>query len=66
MKEVLTPEQVAAFLQVKSSWVYEQTRQRGAIRNSDRLPFFKIGRYIRFDREAVTAWIERQSAKCFA
>jgi excisionase family DNA binding protein len=66
MNEVLTPEQVAQRLQVKPTWFYEQTRRRGAIRNPDRIPFFKIGRYIRFDAEAVMAWLDRQSTKCFA
>ena len=36
--EILTPEQLAQRLQVKRSWVYEQTRYRADVRNADPLP----------------------------
>src|SRR3984893_10407690 len=49
MDQILTPSQVAERLQVKPSWVYEQTRERAEVRNSDPLPHIKMGRYLRFD-----------------
>lgn len=59
MEEILTPEQLAQRLQVKPSWVYEQTRDRAGSRSSDPLPHIKMGRYLRFDWCDVLAWLER-------
>jgi len=47
-------------LQVKPSWVYEQTRYRADVRNADPLPYMKLGLYLRFDWRDVLAWLERQ------
>jgi len=58
--EILTPQQLAVRLQVKPSWVYEQTRNRSGVRNSDPLPHIKMGLYLRFDWRDVLAWLERQ------
>ena len=60
MEEILTPTQVAERLQVKPSWVYEQTRERAEVRKSDPLP--KMGRYLRFDWKDVVEWLERQKS----
>lgn len=59
MEDILTPEQLAERLQVKPSWVYEQTRDRAGIRSVDPLPHIKMGRYLRFDWCDVLAWLER-------
>ncbi len=58
--EILTPQQLAERLQVKPSWVYEQTRHRSGVRNSDPLPHIKMGLYLRFDWRDVLGWLERQ------
>ena len=58
--EILTPQQLAERLQVKPSWVYEQTRNRSGARNADPLPHIKMGLYLRFDWRDVLAWLERQ------
>jgi predicted DNA-binding transcriptional regulator AlpA len=58
--EILTPEQLAERLQVKRSWVYEQTRYRADVRNADPLPYMKLGLYLRFDWRDVLTWLERQ------
>src|SRR6267378_1605767 len=58
--EILTPRQLAERLQVKASWVYEQTRNRSSVRNPDPLPHIKMGLYLRFDWRDVLAWLERQ------
>ena len=67
--EILTPQQLAERLQVKPSWVYEQTRNRSGMRNPDPLPHIKMGLYLRFDWRDVLAWLERQkqhSLRCGA
>ena len=53
MADLLTAEQVASMLGVPTTWVYEQAR-RGLI------PTVQLGRYRRFRREAIEAWIEEQ------
>ena len=52
--EILTPEEVAELLRVPKSWVYEKTRDR----QRNPLPVFRIGRYLRFDRSEVIAWLQ--------
>lgn len=59
MDEILTPSQLAERLQVKPSWVYEQTRERTGVRDVDPLPHIKMGRYLRFDLVDVVEWLER-------
>jgi excisionase family DNA binding protein len=58
LSEILTPEEVATILRVKPSWVHEKTRSR--TRNP--LPVLRIGRYIRFRRADVNAWLDRMGA----
>ncbi len=60
---ILTPEQLAERLQVPVSWVYEQTRHRGQVRNTDPLPYRKMGRYLRFNWNEVKEWLDRQNRK---
>ena len=43
--ELLTVNDAARFLHVTVSWVYEHTRDDA----EDRLPFVKLGKYVRFD-----------------
>lgn len=50
---LLTAEQVAEMLGVPKTWIYEQSR-KGLI------PTVTLGRYRRFRREAIEAWIEGQ------
>jgi excisionase family DNA binding protein len=50
---LLTPQQVAARLQVPTSRVYAAAR-RGE------LPSLKLGKYRRFDEATLEAWIARQ------
>jgi len=44
-EDILTPEELAARLKVRKTWVYEQTRSRS--RNP--LPRLCMGKYLRFD-----------------
>jgi len=38
------------------------TWSRSRVRNSDPLPYIKMGLYLRFDWRDVLAWLERQKA----
>jgi excisionase family DNA binding protein len=48
---LLDAAEVAELLSVPVSWVREETR-------AGRLPNLKLGRYRRYDRDAVVAWLE--------
>lgn len=48
----MTAAEVAELLGVPKSWVYEQSR-RG------RIPTVSLGRYRRYRREAIEAWVEQ-------
>jgi len=54
--EVLTVAEVAALLKVPPSSIYEWTRFRGGNRGTP-LPHRKIGKYLRFLRSEIDAWI---------
>lgn len=58
---LLTAEQVAEMLQVPKSWVYEAARDR-------RIPHVKLGRCVRFEHEALDAWLEslRSDARSYS
>jgi excisionase family DNA binding protein len=55
-QSLLTVEEVAELLHVPPSWVYERTRRR----TINRVPGFRLGKYWRFRRSDVLAWIDRQ------
>ena len=59
LHELLTVEDVAALLKVSKSWVYEHTRSRGLPR-SERLPYVKVGKYVRFEPRGLRAFIKKQ------
>lgn len=54
--EVLTVAEAAALLKVPPSSIYEWTRYRGGNRGTP-LPHRKIGKYIRFLRSEIDAWL---------
>jgi excisionase family DNA binding protein len=47
---LLRPEQVAALLSVKTSWVYDAVR-------TGKLPCIRVGRHIRFTRGMLEEWL---------
>ena len=49
---LLTADQVAELLGVPKTWVYEQSR-------TGRIPTVTLGRYRRYRREAIEAWVEQ-------
>jgi hypothetical protein len=60
--DLLTPSQLADRLQVPKSWVFEQTRTRAKIRNSDPLPCVRMGRYLRFSWRQVSEWLSQKNS----
>jgi predicted DNA-binding transcriptional regulator AlpA len=48
-----------ALLKVSRSWVYEHTRRR--VPRLERLPFVKIGKYVRFQPNALREYLTRCS-----
>jgi excisionase family DNA binding protein len=57
--ELLTVHDAARVLNVSVSWVYEHTRDDA----EDRLPFVKLGKYLRFDRTDLRAYIDAKRAE---
>lgn len=56
--DLLTVHDAARLLNVSVSWVYEHTRGNA----EDRLPFVKLGKYVRFDRTDLRAYIDAKRA----
>jgi excisionase family DNA binding protein len=54
-QRLLTAQEVADLLNLPESWVREATRQ-------GRLPHLRLGRYIRYDHEAITTWLASQAS----
>jgi excisionase family DNA binding protein len=52
--DLATVREIAEFLQVPNSWVYERTRRRGI----ERIPHFKLGKYLRFSKCEVLEWVQ--------
>jgi excisionase family DNA binding protein len=55
-KELLTINEMAERLKVKTSWIYVRTMQTG----KDSIPRVRIGKYLRFDEKKVMTWIYEQ------
>jgi excisionase family DNA binding protein len=60
LQELLTVDEVAALLKVSRSWVYEHTRSR-AVPRSERLPYLKVGKYVRFDARLVREFLVKRT-----
>jgi len=48
--ELLTADEVARWLRMTPAWVYAQTR-------ANNIPHVPLGRYVRYRRSAVKAWM---------
>ena len=53
---IFTPETLAKYLQVDTSWVYKQVSLKT-------IPYFKSGKYTRFKKSAIDKWIETQTVR---
>ena len=56
VEDLLTIDELAVRLKVAKSWIYTHTRGR----TKCRLPYIKLGKYLRFEEEAVRRWLESQ------
>ena len=56
--DLLTVDEAARYLHVPLSWVYEHARTG----SGDRLPVIKVGKYLRFDRRDLRAYIDAKRA----
>jgi excisionase family DNA binding protein len=58
MEELLTPQQLAALLQVSVGSIRELCRHRTQVQSRNPLPHFKIhGKAVRFRRSDVEQWL---------
>jgi excisionase family DNA binding protein len=48
--ELLTADEVAALLRMTPGWVYAETRR-------NRIPHMRLGRYCRYRRSTIEAWM---------
>jgi excisionase family DNA binding protein len=48
--QVITADEVAALLRMTPAWVYAETRR-------NRIPHMRLGRYFRYRRSAIEAWM---------
>jgi len=55
---LITPEELADWLKVPLSWVYDRTRRAGP----ERLPVYKIGRYLRFSIPEIEEYLRIKAA----
>lgn len=53
---IFTPETLAQYLQVDTSWVYKQVSLKT-------IPYFKSGKYTRFKKSVIDRWIETQTVR---
>lgn len=58
MEELLTPKELAERLNVPLSWIYDRTREGGP----ERIPHYKLGRYLRFAESEVLDYLRLRSA----
>jgi hypothetical protein len=55
--DILTPDQLAKRLQVPLSWVYKKSVERGP----KNMPVLRCGRYLRYDWQAVSVWLQTRN-----
>jgi excisionase family DNA binding protein len=53
--DLLTADEVAALLRMTSAWVYSETRR-------NRIPHLRLGRYVRYRRSTIVAWMGKLEA----
>lgn len=53
--EILTPQQLADYLQVPLSWVYSRSR----FSHINGFPVLRVGKYTRYRKKDVDDWLEK-------
>jgi excisionase family DNA binding protein len=56
MNGFISIDELAEMLRVPKGWIYERTR----CPRPDSLPFFKVGKYLRFRMDEIEAWLQQQ------
>jgi excisionase family DNA binding protein len=56
-QKLLSVNELSETLNVPKSWVYSRSRETGP----DAIPRIKVGKYVRFELDAVLAWLRGQS-----
>ena len=59
MPDILTIDELAAWLRISRRSVYELTSERGKSQSKHMLPTFRIGKSLRFVRADVQEWIDK-------
>jgi len=49
--------ELAKFLSIPPSWIYSKTRVKG----QNTIPCLRVGKYLRFNLDAVMEWLQEQS-----
>lgn len=57
--DILTPDELAARLKVRRTWIYEKMRKR----SGSPLPGIKLGKYWRFHWPSICEWLQAQSMR---
>lgn len=57
--EFLTGDELCQKLKVKKSFLYTPVRRKGP----NAIPCIRIGKYLRYDLQAVREWIEKQNKR---
>ena len=52
--DLLTLDELCEWLKAKPVWVYRQTRER-------KIPFLKVGKFLRFEKSKVQEWLNENS-----
>lgn len=55
--ELLSLDELAQRLKISKTTAYGLTRHRAKVRSAQPLPFFKIGKELRFNWSAVVEWL---------
>jgi len=50
-QRLLDADDIAAYIGMTTDWIYREVR-------AGRLPHIRLGRYVRFRRESIDAWLE--------
>jgi predicted DNA-binding transcriptional regulator AlpA len=60
--DLLTDEDLMAWLKVKKSWIYERTRERARVREKPPMPYTMAGGLRRYSRMKIAEWLAGNSA----
>ena len=55
-QELITISELSQKLKVPVSWLYSRTRERG----EGTIPLVRVGKYLRFNYDDVTAWLHKK------